>query len=200
LQAVRARWLSSAIAACCWARFAPFLYASLALGELLSFVRLLQTDVWPVRFSILRSTSYRSTSERVSRNAPRGSSSDSLGAHPQAEIVLLRQLRAVGHQIVLATTTTIETFAPSVQLATRKSREWLDAARGFPTTGIAYMRKKSSNSPPTNELRNRIAAPVANNATRTIVIGAMPISPKIPSTKPANPTSTCAPAAASPME
>jgi len=58
-------------------------------------------------------------------------------------------------------------------------REQLDAARGLQGR-MDYMRRKSSSNPPTNELRNSIEAPVASNATRIIVVGTMPTSPKIP--------------------
>jgi len=56
---------------------------------------------------------------------------------------------------------------------------------------MGYMRRKSGKNPPTNELRNRIDAPVASSATRIMVMGTMPTSPRMPSTKAANPTSTC---------
>jgi hypothetical protein len=48
---------------------------------------------------------------------------------------------------------------------------------------MGYVRRKSSKNPPTNELRNSNDAPIASKATRIIVIGAMPTSPKMPSTK-----------------
>jgi hypothetical protein len=58
------------------------------------------------------------------------------------------------------------------------------------------MRRKSGKNPPTNEPRNRIDAPAASSATRIIVMGIIPTSPKMLSTKAANPASTCPPAAA----
>ena len=66
--------------------------------------------------------------------------------------------------------------------------------------GMDYIDSKSTRNPPTNELRNSIEASVASKASRIIVIGAMPTSPRMPSTKAAKPTRTWVPAATMPME
>ena len=64
----------------------------------------------------------------------------------------------------------------------------------------AQMCRKSSNNPPTEELRSRIDTLVASRATRTIIIDAIPTMLRMPSTRLPKPTRTWAPAAAKLMD
>jgi hypothetical protein len=71
----------------------------------------------------------------------------------------------------------------------------LRAASGSMPLAVAYnwgglQAEESISNPLANELRNSIEVPVVSNATRIMIVGAMPPSPKMPSAKAPTPVRT----------